>query len=62
MLKRNERVTFLREGIRRQGKVCNVVGGMAVVETGPMPVMGFFMTVPVSHVTSLESGAAWPGL
>lgn len=58
MVKRNDQVTFLRDGKRRQGKVCNVVDSMAVVETGPMPVLGFFMAVPISHVVSLESGAA----
>lgn len=58
MLRRNDQVTFLREGIRRQGKVRSVVDGMAVVETGPMPVLGFFMAVPVSNVVSVESGLA----
>lgn len=57
MLKRNDQVTFLREGIRRQGQVRSVVGEMAVVETGPIPVLGFFMAVPVSHVIAVESVA-----
>lgn len=56
MLQRNDDVKFVRDGRLCFGIVRSMVGVMAVVETGPKPVLGSFMAVPISHVVQAESG------
>lgn len=57
MVRRNDDVKFVRDGRLCFGVVRSMVGMMAVVETGPVPVLGFFMAVPISNVVRLESAA-----
>jgi hypothetical protein len=51
MLKPSDSVLFIHGGSYKRAVVCRVIGQEVVIETGFEPVLGFFMTVPLSHVT-----------
>lgn len=55
MVKRNDKVTFLHAGVVKDGRVCSVVNGKCIIETGWAPVLGFFVTVPAWDVWQKEA-------